>query len=185
MNLTIQYLIIYTAIALLRAYADWTGSNYEQWTSIEALEHATLTVNYAPQTAILFLACRMRVIWLTMGKGNPPIWMQYWMYAMTYSILLLTLIALVIPLFSGEKVPLNENGEPDEEHMPFKNTCAAICFTILKYLIMIGLYIGAIAIIYGTYNYEPPKGSWPGDKHPPISPAVECTMILTSLFFFA
>merc|ERR1712159_4877 len=48
---------------------------------------------------------------------------------------------------------------------------------------MICLYIGAICIIYGTYTYEPPAGSWPGDKIPPISPAVECTMILTSMYF--
>merc|ERR1719359_1622260 len=66
---------------------------------------------------------------------------------------------------------------------PFKNKMAAICFTVLKYLIMIGLYIGAICIIYGTYTYKPPKGAWPGDKIPPVSPAVGCTMILSSMYF--
>merc|ERR1719378_1832280 len=48
---------------------------------------------------------------------------------------------------------------------------------------MIGLYIGAVVIIYGTYTYVPPKGSWPGDKLPPVSPAVGCTMILSSMYF--
>merc|ERR1719324_2128755 len=48
---------------------------------------------------------------------------------------------------------------------------------------MIGLYVGAICIIYGTYTYVPPKGSWPGDKIPPVSPAVACTMILASMYF--
>merc|ERR1719324_1265829 len=38
-------------------------------------------------------------------------------------------------------------------------------------------------IIYGTYTYVPPAGSWPGDKIPPVSPAVECTMILTAMYF--
>merc|ERR1719213_916172 len=48
---------------------------------------------------------------------------------------------------------------------------------------MIGLYVGTVSIIYGTYTYEPPPGSWPGDKIPPVAPAVECTMILTSMYF--
>merc|ERR1719379_411734 len=48
---------------------------------------------------------------------------------------------------------------------------------------MIGLYVGAICIIYGTYTYVPPAGSWPGDTIPPVSPAVACTMILASMYF--
>merc|ERR1719326_2179704 len=48
---------------------------------------------------------------------------------------------------------------------------------------MIGLYVGAICIIYGTYTYVPPAGSWPGDTIPPVSPAVGCTMILASMYF--
>merc|ERR1719218_504457 len=106
------------------------------------------------------------------------------MLTTTYTVLAMTLVALVPPLLTGEKVKLNERtGEPDHEHQPFKNTCAAVCFTVLKYLIMIGLYVGTISIIYGTYTYKPPAGSWPGDKIPPVSPAVECTMILTSMYF--
>merc|ERR1719269_360103 len=134
--------------------------------------------------SIMFLAIRIRVLWLTQLKGNPPLWMQQWMYAATYSVLAMTLIALVVPLLTGEKVKIDPaTGKPDHDHQPFKNTIAAVCFTILKYLIMIGLYVGTISIIYGTYTYKPPAGSWPGDKIPPVSPAVDCTMILTSMYF--
>merc|ERR1719284_193511 len=184
MNLTIQYLVIYTALAILRVFADFQGDNINSWPVGEALDQATITVNYAPMLAILFLAARMRVIWLTQGKGNPPIWMQGWMLAATYAVLAMTLISLVVPLLSGEKVVHDKHGNIDEEHQPFKNTIAAVCFTVLKYLIMIGLYVGAVCIIYGTYTYVPPKGSWPGDKIPPVSPAVACTMILASMYFF-
>jgi hypothetical protein len=48
---------------------------------------------------------------------------------------------------------------------------------------MIGLYIGAICIIYGTYTYKPPAGAWVSEKIPPVSPAVSCTMILASTYF--
>merc|ERR1719252_61423 len=182
-NLTVQYMGIYTACAILRVVADFRGTNLMSWTIYEALLQAQLTVNYAPMLAIMFLACRMRVLWLTLWKGTPPIWVQMWMYACTYVVLAMTLVALVVPLLTGEKVKMNERGDIDEESKPFKNKMAAICFTVLKYLIMIGLYIGAISIIYGTYTYKPPAGSWPGDKIPPVSPAVECTMILTSMYF--
>jgi len=184
MNLTIQYLFIYTAIAILRVVADFQGQNSKSWTIGEALDQATITVNYAPMLAILFLAARMRVIWLTMAKGNPPIWMQSWMLCATYSVLAMTLVSLVVPLLTGEKVKYDEHHHIDQDHQPFKNTIAAIAFTVLKYLILIGLYIGAICIIYGTYTYVPPAGSWPGDKIPPVSPAVSCTMILSSMYFF-
>merc|ERR1719160_1724540 len=123
MNLTIQYLTIYSALAILRVVADFQGENIKSWTIGEALDQATVTVNYAPMLAILFLACRMRVIWLTQLKGNPPIWMQQWMYAATYAVLAMTLIALVVPLLTGEKVKIDkETGKPDEDHQPFKNT---------------------------------------------------------------
>merc|ERR1719498_1705552 len=115
--------------------------------------------------------------------GNPPIWVQAWMYAATYAVLALTLIALCVPIFTGEQVKFNERGDIDEEASPFKNKLAATCFTVLKYLILIGLYIGAICVIYGTYTYVPPAGSWPGDTLPPVSPAVGCTMILSSMYF--
>merc|ERR1719261_1549438 len=95
----------------------------------------------------------------------------------------MTLVALVVPLLTGEKVKFTENGDIEEDQQPFKNTIAAIAFTVLKYIIMIGLYIGVVCIIWGVYTYEPPAGSWPGDKLPPVSPAVECTMILTSMYF--
>merc|ERR1719171_3244324 len=106
------------------------------------------------------------------------------MYACTYSVLAMTLVALIVPLLTGEKVKMNERGDVDKDHRPFKNTIAAVCFTVLKYLIMIGLYVGAVCIIYGTYTYKPPAGSWPGDEIPPVSPAVACTMILASCYFF-
>merc|ERR550537_1857565 len=177
-NLTIQYMGIYTAIAIGRMVADFTGANFEHYTVGEALTQATITVNYAPMLAILFLACRMRVNWLTQGKGNPPIHVQQWMYAATYAVLAMTLVTLVVPLLTGEKVVHDEHGNIDEDHAPFRNKIAAIGFTVLKYLILIGLYIGAIVVIYGTYNYVPPAGSSPfGDKLPPVAPAVACTMI--------
>ena len=49
---------------------------------------------------------------------------------------------------------------------------------------MIGLHVGAVAILYGTYTYVPPKhlAVHEGDV-PPVAPAVACTFILSAQFF--
>merc|ERR1719214_42180 len=46
-NLTIQYMGIYTACAILRVVADFQGVNANSWTVYEALVQAQITVNYA------------------------------------------------------------------------------------------------------------------------------------------
>jgi len=183
-SLTIQYFIVYTALALCRTAADVWNLKYESVPIQKILQTAAITVNYAPMLAVLFLGVRMRVTWLTQGTGNPPVWMQAWMYCTTYAVLLMTLCVVVIPLFTGELIGVDpKTGDIKDDVKPFDNFILAGCFTVLKFLIMIGLYVGVICIIYGTCTYVPPKGIWPGEKIPPVSPAVGCTMILSCMYF--
>merc|ERR1719359_61446 len=76
-----------------------------------------------------------------------------------------------------------DKGEIPQDVKPFANWVVAGVFTFLKYLIMLGLYVGALVVVYGIINFEPPKGTWPGDKIPPVSPAVQCVMILSCQYF--
>jgi hypothetical protein len=97
---------------------------------------------------------------------------------------MMTLCVVVIPLFTGETIGVDQKtGDIKEDAKPFDNFILATCFTVLKFMIMIGLYVGVICIIYGTCTYVPPKGIWPGEKIPPVSPAVGCTMILSCMYF--
>jgi hypothetical protein len=183
-SLTIQYLIVYTALALCRVAADSFNVKYDNVPIQKILVTATLTVNYAPMLAVLFLGFRMRVLQLTKGKGNPPEWVQLCMYFCTYAVLALTLSVTVIPLFTGEVIGVDpKTGDIPHDSQPFENQICAIFFTMVKYFIMLGLYVGVIFIIYGIYTYEPPKGIWPAGKQWPVSPAVECTTILTCQYF--
>ena len=91
-SLTIQFMLIYTALAAVRMAADAFGLKYDNLPIQKILQTATLTVAFAPMLAILFLAFRMRVNQLTKNKGNPPEWAQICMYFCTYAILLMTLI---------------------------------------------------------------------------------------------
>merc|ERR1719408_1010672 len=183
-SLTIQYFLIYTALALGRPAAKSFGVDYGKTPILEILKTATYTVSYAPMLAVLFLGCRMRVTWLTQGKGNPPEYVQAAMYCATYAVLAMTLVVCVIPVFTGKVIGVDvKTGDIPKDTKPFEQPIVAGCFTALKFLIMLGLYAGALVVVYGIINFEPPKGTWPGDVIPPVSPAVQCVMNLSCQYF--
>merc|ERR1719389_455045 len=183
-SLTIQFMVIYTALAIVRMAADGYGFKYDNFPIQKILQTATLTVAFAPMLAILFLAYRMRVNQLTKNQGNPPAWAQICMYFCTYAILLMTLIVCVIPLFTGETIGVDpKTGDLPQDLEPFKSQACAIAFTALKYLILIMLYGGVLAVIYAICTFVPPAGVWPEGKKFPVAPAVQCTMILSCQYF--
>jgi len=183
-SLTIQFMLIYTALAICRMAADGFGLKYDNLPIQKILQTATLTVAFAPMLAILLLAFRMRVNQLTKNKGNPPEWCQICMYFCTYAILLMTLIVCVIPLFTGETIGVDpKTGEIPSDANPFKSQACAIAFTAAKYLILLMLYGGVLALVYGIITYVPPAGVWPEGKKFPVAPAVQCTIILACQYF--
>merc|ERR1740138_1523327 len=183
-SLTIQFMIVYTALAIVRMATDAFGLKYDNVPIQKILQTATLTVAFAPMLAILFLAYRMRVNQLTKNRGDPPEWAQVCMYFCTYAVLLMTLCVCVIPLFTGEVMSVDpKTGQIPEDTEPFKNQACAIAFTGLKYLILLMLYVGALGVVYGIITFVPPKGLWPEGKKFPVAPAVQCTMILSCQYF--
>jgi len=183
-SLTIQFMLIYTALAICRMAADGFGLKYDNLPIQKILQTATLTVAFAPMLAILLLAFRMRVNQLTKNKGNPPEWCQICMYFCTYAILLMTLIVCIIPLFTGETIGVDpKTGEIPQDVQPFQSQACAIAFTALKYLILLMLYGGVLALVYGIITFVPPAGTWPEGKKFPVAPAVQCTIILSCQYF--
>merc|ERR1719421_2564520 len=183
-SLTIQFMVVYTALALCRMGADAFGLKYDNLPIQKILQTATLTVAFAPMLAILFLAFRMRVNQLTKNKGNPPVWAQICMYFCTYAVLLMTLIVCVIPLFTGETIGVDpKTGDIPSDTQPFTSQACAIAFTVLKYLILLMLYGGSLAVVYAIITFEPPAGTRPAGKKFPVAPAVQCTMILACQYF--
>jgi len=69
-SLTIQFMVVYTALAISRMLADSWGMKYDNLPVQKILQTATLTVNFAPMLAILFLACRMRVTQLQRARAT-------------------------------------------------------------------------------------------------------------------
>jgi len=177
-----QYMIIYTALAMCRTYHEFSETAKG---SVEAgLKAASQTLTYAPMLCVLFIACRMRVEFLSGGKDQPQIWVQSCMYALTCSLLATTLMVLFVPCVTGKPLSLKE-GTCDLEQPTHEEgqTHAFWALTVVRYLILLGLYGGLAGVILGINIYLPP-GATDLDKLPPPAPAIKCTMIL-SVFFFA
>merc|ERR1719335_417079 len=184
LNLTLQYIVIYTALGICRTVLDFQGVAHSSSSAQRALKAASETMFYAPMVCMLFVGFRMRVLQLTKGTGNPPEYVQIAMRSVAYSILANTLVVLLIPVFSSSEVELEETGEvkTKTEGNPFESPVIAFIFNVLRYLIVLGLYAGVGVVVYGLYVFEPPSSVWEGPV-PSVSPAVNCTTILTSTFF--
>merc|ERR1719284_1659019 len=74
-NLTIQYMIVYSALAVSRTFADAFGWEFKTVPVANILNQCTHTINYCPMAACMFLAIRMRVVWLSQGaEWDPQDW---------------------------------------------------------------------------------------------------------------
>jgi len=179
-----QYMIVYTALAVCRTYSEFTSTPKGK---VEAgLRAAAQTLTYGPMLCVLFIACRMRVEFLSHGKDEPQAWVQNCMYALTFAVLASTLLVLCVPLFTGKPLPLRE-GTCDLERVEESESDGKIVFytlTAARYLILIGLYGGLAGVIVGSCTYLPPGATVDmAIELPAPAPAVLCTMILVVVFF--
>jgi hypothetical protein len=183
-SLTIQYFVLYTLLQVLRTVNQFTGNKMLGWQKI--LEAACTTVTYAPSLSCLFLGCRMRAIQLTQGDTLkyelPQPWVQNAMYACTYAVLAQALLVLVVTLFTGESsVSTDSDGNLDNSSMK-GGGMTVIVLSVVRYGAMLCLYGGFATVCVGIHLMEGPKAIW-GDSPPPVSPAVACTINLTTQFF--
>jgi len=177
-----QYMIIYTALAVCRTYQEFSGTGKGV---VEAgLRSAAQTLTYGPMICVLFIACRMRVEFLSDGKDQPQIWVQNCMYGLTFAVLGSTLLVLLLPFITGKPLPLKE-GTCDLEMPEANEGESKVVFHVIttaRYLILFGLYGGLAGVLVGINIYLPP-GETDVSKLPPPAPAVMCTMILAVFFF--
>jgi len=189
-NLTLQYIVIFTALGICRSYLDLQGQSHKESAVQTALSHAADTVFYAPMACLLFVGFRMRVVQLTKGQGNPQEYVQIAMQCVAWSILANTVLVLLIPLFTKWVVGKEAELELDETTHdmkleganPFENKIMAVLFTAVRYVCFLALYVGFGVVVYGLFTFEPPAGVWTGGV-PSVSPAVFCTCILSCAFF--
>merc|ERR1719460_1937140 len=181
-NLTIQYFVVYTALAIVRTYNE-LYKEAPLKTSLSILQVACTTVNYAPMLSVLFLGTRMRALQLSGGKpddhGLPQDWVKMCMQACAWSVLVQTIMVVAIPLVMGGEPKVSEDGTPEVKN---DGSTVAKGFTALRYIAMIGMYGGFTGVCVGASIMEAPKSVYPNGA-PPVSPAVACTMNLCFQYF--
>jgi len=180
-NLTIQYFVIYTALAIVRTYNEMYHTT-PFTTSLKILEGGCTTVNYAPMLSVLFLGVRMRAVQLSGGDPDahdlPQPWVKNAMQSCAWSVLVQTLMVIAIPLVLGGEPKVSEDGTPEVEG----STGIAKFFTCVRYLAMLGMYGGFTTVCVGAFMMEAPTSVYPNGA-PPVSPAVACTMNLCFQYF--
>lgn len=180
-SLCLQFFAIYTALMVVKGIA--LLQNQSQPSNAEKIiMAATYTVAQAPMLCVLFLGTRMRAIQISGGQtekyGLPQWWVQMAMYICTYSVLAQLIMVFVLPLVTGQ-MPKS----PDEEsQIGTGNKTLRLVLEAIRYSIMLGLYGGAVTIVVGIHQMEVPREVHPSGEVP-VSPAVQCTIALTTLYF--
>merc|ERR1719364_538446 len=85
----------------------------------------------------------------------------------------------MIPLVMGGEPKVGEDGTPE---VKADGSTMGTVFTVLRYAAMLAMYGGFTTVCYGAFVMEAPKSVYP-DGAPPVSPAVACTMNLTTQYF--
>jgi len=186
-NLTLQYFFLYTALAILRTLTSFQcGKNLVGVQQI--LESACSTVTYAPMLCVLFLGARMRAIQLTQGQTEkyhlPQPWVQTAMIVTSYAVVAQVVLVLLVAIVSGQSsLKTDEDGNVDTSAMAESGyPVVAKALTFARYIVMIMLYGGFMAVVVGVFQMPAPREIW-GDEEVPVSPAVMCTVMLSAIFF--
>merc|ERR1719439_446565 len=92
--------------------------------------------------------------------------------------MLQVLMLLAIPLVLDGK--LKEGSTEGDVTFELPNPTMMALLMAMRYMVMLALYGGFTAVIYSVMVIEAP----PGRTYVPVSPAMQCTMNLTTQFFF-
>jgi hypothetical protein len=185
----ITYMIIYIVLAACRTYHEFSGTAYG---NLEAgLVAATQFLTYAPMLCVLFIACRMRVEFLSAGKGEPQLWVQTCMGGVTTSLVATTLLILGTTVYEGRPL-ITPRAHMSQTHRDIERPhltdasqggkCSFFFTSVVRYCLLGVFYGGIVGIILGIHIYLPP-GATDASKLPAPAPAVACTMFLAALYF--
>lgn len=179
-NLLLQYFAIYTALMVVKGISLFQGRASSPSPVERLLQAATMTVNLAPMLCVLFLGTRMRAIQLSGGNTEkyklPQWWVQMAMQICSWSVLGQLIMVLVTPVVT------NTMPRGGDEPVPAPNKTLRIVLEAIRYTLLLGLYVGFILVVVGIHMMPVPREVYPTGTVP-VSPAVQCTISLTTIYF--
>merc|ERR1719269_215912 len=155
MNLTVQYFFIYLVLFLCITAQTLLGESALLGYVISIFESARMTVMFAPMLSMLFIGTRMRALQLTKATdgtipptAGPQGWAQDGMFLSTWSCLIQVIMALVVPILTGAKPEMDEDGNLKTPEGSSK--IVAILCDIVKYCCLLAMYGGSAIVIYAV-----------------------------------
>lgn len=185
--LMVAYFFCHSGIYFMKMYLDFVGG--EQSSPIlEILERGTRNVDIAPMLSVLFLATRLRAVYLkkvdrdlqllqtSSGAEVPSELAQTSMLVASSCVVAQVGFTVLVPFISGEFVfGASKLGGVDEN----RKGIAGIISTI-RTLVTLAMIVFTAIVVAETINMKSPTG-----KDVAVSPAVQCTMMLTCAYFIA
>lgn len=171
--ITVLYFSAYFAIILARSYGTLVGRTHQSTVRIRgrlSLSQSTETgmtdaLVLAPMLCILMIGARMRAMQLDPAHGHPQRWAMSAMYIATWAFVVQFLTRCITPCVEG----ISEDS----------NGCAVIYLLNCVWVCAIALlYCGFAAVVISVFLIEAPHG-----ETPPVSPAMQCVTILTTVYF--
>lgn len=183
MVLTLQSLVIYTALAFSRNSDELSGLTDRPSLFTETLATASRSIAYPPMMCSLILGCRMYVLATTEGLGEPQHWAKLCMICASVGMSMQFVIVLALPLFtikakhmsfsdvSGNRI----DNHPRLQRHHFTSTCSKVFFWTLQILCLIAIYGGSAGVVFAIAVY--PVGSTSA------SIALLCSIVVCALYF--
>merc|ERR1719235_3091677 len=160
MNLTVQYFFIYLVLWICITAQQFMGYSPFWDQTIAIFDAGRATVMFAPMLSMLFIGTRMRALQLTKATdgtipptAGPQGWAQDAMFLSTWSVLVQVIMALIVPILTGAKPEMDEDGNLKTPEGSSK--IVGIFCDLVKYLCLIAMYGGAVTVMYGVYTMTP------------------------------
>merc|ERR1719440_1210795 len=179
MIMACMYFVVYAAVQFSRTWTQFTGSKFSRFEN--AMMIAANAMNFAPMLSVLFIGARMRALQMDPINGAPQKWAQNCFYMCTYALLVQTICSVAVPLVLQGKATKKEGTAEGDMYYEVQYPVVGSILTVMRYLILFCIYIGAGCVIYSVFTIQHPKG----DQYTPsISVTMQCVVNLTFQFFF-
>lgn len=175
--LTVHYFSVYLILAICRIFNDI--KRYSHTRCSDTFQLAAYTTNFAPMLCILFIAARVRARQMDHLRGSPQWWAHWCFYVCTFSVMVQTLVVVAVPLIFGGRA--RKGTSEGDITFQTKPRAVWILLTVFRIVALICLYGGYMAILLSIVFIRHPQGA---QYTPLISPAMQCVMVLSFLFFF-
>lgn len=180
--LLIAYFFCYSGIYFTKIYLQQVGETNSPF--LEILERGCKAVEIAPMLSVLFLATRLRAVYLkgTIGASFmqmsdiPTEFTQTSMLVAASCVVTQVGLTVVVPFVTGEFVFGAKSLSGVDEG---RKGLAGIINSI-RTLITLTMIVFTAIVVHETINMKAPGG-----RDVPVSPAVQCTMMLTCAYFLA